>query len=127
MTQRLKRHPFLALFDGPDPNATTADRSVTTVPTQALFFLNDPFVHTKSEKWANRLRAARHDEPGRVELAWRQAFGRPPVEAERREAAEFLAAYRAGLEARKLDAVETRALAAYLRGLMGSNEFIFVD
>ncbi|HQR41495.1 MAG TPA: DUF1553 domain-containing protein, partial [Gemmatales bacterium] len=45
MTQRLKRHPFLALFDGADPNASTADRLVTTVPTQSLYFLNDPFLH----------------------------------------------------------------------------------
>ncbi|HQZ64855.1 MAG TPA: PSD1 and planctomycete cytochrome C domain-containing protein, partial [Planctomycetaceae bacterium] len=44
MTQRLKRHPFLALFDGPDTNASTPDRLGTTVPTQALYFLNDPFV-----------------------------------------------------------------------------------
>jgi hypothetical protein len=127
MTQRLKRHPFLALFDGADPNATTAERLVTTVPTQALFFLNDPFVHAKAEKWANRLLAARADEPGRIELAWRHAFGRAPGEPERREAAEFLAEYRAGLKAIKADNIETRALAAYLRGLIGSNEFLYVD
>ena len=52
MTQRIKRHPFLALFDGADPNATTAVRLATTVPTQALYFLNDPFVHAKAEKYA---------------------------------------------------------------------------
>src|SRR5206468_9698451 len=45
MNQRLRRHPFLALFDGPDPNASTPRRTETTVPTQALFLMNDPFVH----------------------------------------------------------------------------------
>ena len=39
MTQRLKRHPFLALFDGADTNASTARRIPTTVPPQALFFM----------------------------------------------------------------------------------------
>lgn len=63
MVQRIKRHPFLALFDGADPNSSTAERRLTTVPTQALYFLNDPFVHAKSVKMAERLpgRAADRD------------------------------------------------------------------
>ena len=127
MTQRLKRHPFLALFDGADPNATTAERLGTTVPTQALFFLNDPFVHTKAEKWSMRLQTASPDERTRVEQAWRRAIGRSPTEIERGEAAEFLAAYRTELAAAKMDNVEIRSLAAYLRTLIGSNEFLHVD
>ncbi|MBC7815847.1 MAG: DUF1553 domain-containing protein, partial [Planctomycetaceae bacterium] len=127
MTQRLKRHPFLALFDGADPNATTAERLGTTVPTQALFFLNDPFVHTKAEKWAARLQAANPDEMQRIELAWRRAFGRSPTEIERAEATEFLMAYRTELAAAKMDNVEVRSLAAYLRTLIGSNEFLHVE
>src|SRR6185437_7435294 len=34
MQKRNRRSPFLALFDGPDPNESTARRDVTTVPTQ---------------------------------------------------------------------------------------------
>ena len=127
MTQRLKRHPFLALFDGADPNATTAERLGTTVPTQALFFLNDPFVHTKAEKWATRLQASSPDEKTRIEQAWLRAIGRPPTEIERTEAAEFLGAYRAELTAAKMNNIETRSLAAYLRTLIGSNEFLHVE
>ena len=127
MTQRLKRHPFLALFDGADPNATTAERLGTTVPTQALFFLNDPFVHTKADKWAARLQAASPDDPQRIELAWHRACGRSPTEVERGEATEFLTTYRAELAAAKMDNVEGRSLAAYLRTLIGSNEFLHVD
>ncbi len=127
MTQRLKRHPFLALFDGADPNATTAERLGTTVPTQALFFLNDPFVHTKAEKWASRLQSISPDVAQRIELAWRRAFGRLPTEIERAEATDFLAAYRTELAAAKMDNVEFRSLAAYLRTLIGSNEFLHVE
>ncbi len=127
MTQRLKRHPFLSQFDGADPNATTAERLGTTVPTQALFFLNDPFVHTKAEKWAARLQATNPDEVQRIEQAWRRAFGRAPTEIERAEATEFLAAYRTELAAAKMDNVEVRSLAAYLRTLIGSNEFLHVE
>ena len=127
MTQRLKRHPFLALFDGADPNASTAERLGTTVPTQALFFLNDPFVHVKAEKWAVRLQATSPNEIHRIERAWLRALGRSPTAVERGEAAEFLAAYRTELAAAKMDNVETRSLAAYLRTLIGSNEFLHVD
>ncbi len=128
MTQRLKRHPFLALFDGADPNASTAERLGTTVPTQALFFLNDPFVHEKSQKWATHLQTASAHETNAIEQAWsraRLAVYRPTTE--RREATEFLAAYRAELSAAKMDNIETRSLAAYLRTLIGSNEFLHVD
>ncbi len=127
MTQRLKRHPFLALFDGADPNATTAQRLGTTVPTQALFFLNDPFVHTKAERWAARLVTATTDPMRKIELAHLRAFGRIPTEVERAEATDFLAAYQAELAMEKMDNVESRSLAAYLRTLIGSNEFLHVD
>jgi hypothetical protein len=127
MTQRLKRHPFLALFDGADPNATTADRQTTTVPTQSLFFLNDPFVHAKAQKWASRLQLSSPDPLRQIELAWIQAIGRTPSEQERSEALGFLNAYRTELKNAKLDNVEQRSLAAYLRTLLGSNEFLHVD
>ena len=127
MTQRLKRHPFLALFDGADPNASTADRLETTVPTQALFFLNDPLIHANSEAWAARLRAHCSDERERIDLAWLQAYGHLPTDAERKEAAEFLTNYRAELMAANMDQVEWRSLAAYLRTILASNEFLHVD
>lgn len=127
MTQRLKRHPFLALFDGADPNASTADRLGTTVPTQALFFLNDPMIHTKSEHWATRIQAEGGNEVQWIERAWLTAFGRTPNSSELADARDFLAAYRAELAANNLDNIPTRSLAAYLRTLIGSNEFLHVD
>ena len=127
MTQRIKRHPFLALFDGPDPNASTADRRTTTVPTQALYFLNSSFVSEKADQCASRLQVSCADDGQRVELAWRLMTGRAPAEAERTEAAEFLNAYRRGLVAAGQSNVEFAALAAYLRSLFGSNEFLHVD
>ncbi|NOS69025.1 MAG: DUF1553 domain-containing protein [Verrucomicrobia bacterium] len=127
MTQRIKRHPFLALFDGPDPNASTADRRTTTVPTQALYFLNSPFLHEKAAKCASRLRLACGDESQRIEMAWRLTTGRTPTESERSEAAEFLSAYRAELVAAGQADAEPGALAAYVRSLFTSNEFLHLD
>jgi hypothetical protein len=127
MTQRLKRHPFLGLFDGADPNTTTASRLVTTVPTQALFFLNDAFVHEKSEKWASRLIKEQSETARRIDKAWKTAIGRGPSSTEEAEAVAFLSAYGAELGSKNLDQIEMRSLAAYLRTILGSNAFLFLD
>ncbi len=127
MTQRIKRHPFLALFDGADPNASTAERRATTVPTQALFFLNDPFIHAQAGKFSERLRRLYHDEPGRIAAAYRLALGRFPSESEQAEAAEFLAAYRAEPTAARNGDADGAALAAYGRAIFGSSEFLHID
>jgi hypothetical protein len=34
MTQRIQRHPFLAIFDGPDTGASTASRGTSTTTLQ---------------------------------------------------------------------------------------------
>ena len=127
MTQRIKRHPFLALFDGADPNASTADRRTTTVPTQALYFLNDPFIHAKSEKFAERVAKLGRDDAERITATYRLALSRPPTDAERAEALDFLATYRSELAPAKKENADTVALAALGRVLFGSNEFLTVD
>lgn len=127
MTQRLKRHPFLALFDGSDPNASTADRLGTTVPTQALFFLNDAFVHAKADAWAANLMTDGRSENQQIDLAWQQAFHRMPTIEEQIFAQEYLAAARSELTELSSDNVPKRALASWLRTLLGSNEFLHVD
>ena len=126
MAQRLQRHPFLALFDGADPNATTPGRRTTTVPTQALYFLNDPFVHGCADRLAGRLLGAKGDA---VRRASREILGRDPTAPESAEALAFLAEYRAELErvGTRGTAVEQTALAAWIRVLYASNEFLTVD
>jgi hypothetical protein len=127
MTQRLKRHPFLTLFDGADPNASTAERASTTVPTQALFFLNDPFLHESSDHWATRLMSQTAEMERRLELAWRAALGRHPTLEELRDAQDFLRDYRQELNQLQTQDADRLALAACLRLLLGSNEFLHVD
>ncbi len=127
MTQRIKRHPFLALFDGPDPNASTPARLGTTVPTQALFFLNDPFLHQTTAAWADRLSAR---EPS-IEAGFKQAFlktmSREPRPDELADAMEFANRYRAELTASGGDRPDQQTTAAMLRMLLSSNEFLHVD
>ena len=120
MTQRIKRHPFLALFDGADTSSSTGTRYTTTVATQALFFLNDPFVHARSASLAARLLKL-PDDRTRLERATWLLYGRPATAKEVETSARFLAAY----AAEKTDAAT--AWAAWLRVLLSSNEFIYVD
>ncbi|WP_395716675.1 PSD1 and planctomycete cytochrome C domain-containing protein [Prosthecobacter sp.] len=117
MVQRQRRHPFLSLFDGADPNATTAARQTTTVPTQALYFINDPFFHAQAAALANKLIARPHDDQ-RITQAWHILFQRKPTAAETQRTKAFLASYPAS---------PTEKWAAYARVLMASNEFLHVD
>ena len=126
MTQRIKRHPFLALFDGPDPNSCTGRRDSTIVPTQALFFLNDPFVHARADGLSTRLMAL-PDDASRLDRATRLLFGRPPLESEVRRLAGFLASSES--EATDKPAAERLRddWAGWLRVMFSSNEFCYVD
>jgi mono/diheme cytochrome c family protein len=120
---RNRRHPFLGLFDGADPNATTPQRQTTTVPTQALYFLNDPFFHAQAAKLAAR--ALAKPEAERVGELFRVALQRSPTERDRTFAATFLDRYRASL-GNNPDAGRA-AWAALARVVLASNEFLFVE
>ena len=131
MTQRIQRHPFLALFDGADPNASTAVRRTTTVPSQALFFLNDPMVHREAEHLARTAQTGSQNretaESDQVAWVFRRILRRSPEPAEVAEAAAFLAQYRNALKSPASSEARTQALSAWIRVLLGSNEFLTVD
>jgi hypothetical protein len=129
MTQRIQRHPYLAMFDGADAAISTAQRPLTITPIQALFFMNSEFVHETSFVWATRLMETQPDERRRIESAYRASLGRAATRDEAARASQYLDEARKALEDSGVaaDEREPRALASYLRGLLGSNEFLFVD
>ena len=76
--------PFFDTFDLPDQNQTAAARNVSTVSTQALTLMNNPFVLNQAELFAARLeREAPGDLERQIDLAYRIALTRDPSEAER--------------------------------------------
>ena len=129
MQQRLKRHPFLALFDGADSNVSTARRELTTVPTQALYLMNNEFVHQRSAGLAKRLLSGASDEASRTDLAWQLAFGRSPTSGELSEVSEFMKRYtRALAENDPSDnSLDVKVWSALVRTILTRNEFLFVD
>ena len=116
MVQRQRRHPYLAIFDGADPNSSTPGRQATTVPTQALYFLNDAFFHGQSAVVAERV--LEQPENDRFEYAFQQVFQRSPRTEELQLAQRFIADY-PGAPAQRWE--------AYLRVLLASNEFLYLD
>jgi len=129
MTQRLQRHPFLALFDGPDPNTTTEKRTSATVPLQALYLMNSAEVRTEAESFAKRLLESKPTDAERMELAHQLAYARSATDDEITRAAEFLTAYRSELTAAGVPEADrdSQTWTAYGRVIFAANEFVYVD
>src|SRR5262245_37065016 len=129
MTQRIQRHPFLALFDGPDTNASTATRVTSTTPLQALYLMNDPFVHALATGLARRLVAERPHDPGRIVYAYELLFARPPTSEESAAALDYLGRVGERLRAdgTATKQVPAKAWESLARALFMGNEFVYVD
>ena len=83
--------PFLVAFDMPPPLVTAGRRDVSNVPAQALILMNDPFVAQQARRWAARVLAIEGLDAGRrVRRMYREAYARPPSEAELGAALRFL-------------------------------------
>jgi len=129
MTQRIQRHPYLAIFDGPDPAASTPTRLTSTTPLQALYLLNDPFVHQQSQLFAKRVLSERPDDATRLDRAFQLALGRSPESAEREDALRFLAEVRDQFRVSETPAeqIDLQAWQALIRAVLRLNEFVYVD
>jgi hypothetical protein len=129
MQQRIKKQPFFAVFDGPDPNASTAERPVTTTPLQALFMMNDAFAHEEAGQFAARVLREAPDDRARIDLAYQLALGRRPQPDEFREGLAYLrrCAEMLAKQGPRNGDFRQSAWASYARVLLASNEFMFVD
>ncbi len=86
-----------ACSTGPTRTPPRPQRQTTTVPTQALYFLNDPFFHAQADAArGSRGRRSRRTRHGWTEL-FRLAFQRTPTAKDRDAATAFLARYTAAL------------------------------
>lgn len=122
MTQRIQRHPYLAIFDGPDTGASTATRVTSTTTLQALYLLNDQFVHEQAAHLVKRLPPGTA-EP-RIIALYALLFSRPPTREEVIRGQEFL--HRASDLAPPASNRETFAWESYTRTLVRLNEFVYL-
>jgi hypothetical protein len=129
MVQRLHPHPYLALFNGPDTSVTTPQRDDSVVALQALYLLNNPFVHDQAKRFAARLIADEPDATARLRTMYLNAFGRRPSIPERDRARDFLARYESALAGDGVAAGvrSGEAWAGLARAILASNEFVYLD
>jgi hypothetical protein len=110
---RYKPNPTLALFDFPEPNVSSEQRTLTTIPQQQLFALNGRFVEEMAKAFAKRLTRDADDE-ARLQFAWKLAFGRPPTEQEMRLSLAYIGS-------------GSNAWERLCHALLMTNEFAFVN
>ena len=129
MQQRIQKNPYLDLFDGPDGNVPFATRKATTTTLQALYLMNSSFIHEQSGLISQRLLGQSADTEQDVQSVYQVVFGRPAQPAEVARAVAFLAqsvsqlAADGGNEKNR----QQQAWAGYVRGMISSNEFMFID
>ena len=90
MQQRIRKQPYLAVFDGADTNAATGRRQVSMTPQQALFMMNGEFLDEQARLFAERLSRQTSDEAEMLRLAFTLALSRPPTQSEVSEALAYL-------------------------------------
>ena len=109
----------LNLFDFPDPNEVQGRRDVTTVPTQALYLMNSPFLLRQARATAQGLLAVPGiDDEARVRLLFKKALSRPASDDETAQAVEFLRDTGVALG-------REEAWARYCHAVFASSEFLF--
>jgi hypothetical protein len=119
----------LAAFNLPDGTTVTGERDVTTLPTQALFLLNSPFMVEQSRAFARSLLQSPEAEAARIQAAFRRAFSREPAGEEVQQAVAFLRQAEAGLMQHQpdSDARLHTVWAAFCQALLASNELRYLD
>jgi hypothetical protein len=109
---RTKPDSGLALFDFPNPNNMSEQRTITVGPLQRLYFLNNDFVTKMATTLADRLDGDTDDR--KIGQAYRLLFGRVPAKSEIGLGLDFLR--RSG-----------RAWSQYTQALLSSSEFSSVN
>lgn len=127
-SRRLAKHPYMATFDGPDTNECAANRHVSTVPLQSLFWMNSDFIRDNARTLATHLIDAHPQTSERIRQACLATLARPPSEDEYGEFTHYLKQYREELDdGIRLEDRELQTWTSFCRILLSSNEFIYID
>ena len=92
--QKLNRNKLSELFevfDYPNPGLVSGNRNSSSVPTQALFMMNNDFVMKQAQQVSEIIEKTEADDlRGKITLAFLKCLGRPPDEKEMKAALAFL-------------------------------------
>ena len=115
-----KPNGFNVLFERPDPALISDRRSESTLATQALFLLNDPFVIAQAKALAQRLdKETKSASPeDKIRHLYRLVLGRLPTPREVEVGLDVL---------RQTPPPNYNSWERYAHLLLCSNEFLYVD
>lgn len=120
----------LTVFDFPAPEMLVGNRPVTTVPAQALFMMNSPFVVSQAEQTASKLLSdTKQSDRQRVSQLYQACLGRDATAAEQTEAVQYIDALKQQNAKENADAktATQKAWASYCQILFASTEFRFLN
>ncbi len=103
-------------FDFANPNIHAPSRPETTVPQQALFALNDPFVIARAESLARPEHSKTRSAETEALILYRHILAREPSAEDLASAIGFLG-----------ETSSDGNLPDFAQALLVSNEFLFVD
>jgi cytochrome c553 len=113
----------LEVFDFAEQGLVVGSRDTTTVATQALYLLNDPFVRQQALALANTLIQRSIDEDDRIQLAYQMVLGRPATAKEAARVEGYLKAYEADARKEGVKDGYAAAWASFSQALLASAEF----
>ena len=129
MVQRIRQHPYLGLFDAPDPNASTGQRSSNTVALQALYFMNGELPRKAAERMAGTFQKEYSSQDDQLDRAFWTVLGRAAKTDEKEHVLQFLAQTQSKFRSQGDDATAAQrdSLASLIETLFASNEFISLE
>jgi cytochrome c553 len=119
---------LLRTFDFASPDAHSPMRHVTTIPQQALFLLNSPFVVQQAERLAARPEIAKTADPvERIRRMYQLVYSRAPTAEEVTLAQQYLAAAFTVFTEKPNPVDKLTPWQRYAQALLMTNEFVYID
>ena len=114
LQRRTFQQPMAQAFDGPDGVLTCPRRNESTTAPQSLSLLNSGFTMDRAKALAAKVSTPSE--------AWARVYGRTPSAEELSEAQSFL-----DRQLTLSNNNKTQAYTELVRGLLNTNEFLYVD
>lgn len=116
-------------FDFADPDASAPARPQTTVPQQALFFLNSEFVADQTRLLAASIKVPANDGDKAVTELYKRVLSRVPTPEEKKLAVEFVMTGSTGKPAENAEKKDQHLTPwqQLAQVLLMTNEYVFVD
>ena len=116
-------YKFFTLFDFPNPAAPAGNRTTTTVPTQALFLMNNPWMNELAADLAKNVTSALKTDRERLSYLYESLLGRLPLEDDLEAAENLLQDIRRQTDLAKLPLADWQSLC---HTMLMSSEFLYI-